>query len=284
MDAQQSQRDDALWKEAQKIHQQATVFDAHAHGLTFPDNTRAASSNEECQLTPEKMERGGVDGTGLFFAYQPLRDHSLSVQVKRDMAILKEKLRNDAGQLFLCGNIRESVEAVSAGRKAILPGVEYFYGTFKGDLRQLDSLYSYGIRSITLMDNEKDQLMHSSDDSQKPELNSFGRKIIDRMNALGMAIDISHLYDPGQMQVIEYSEAPVIASHSPVRVVHDVPRNVPDSILRALAEKGGAIMITFNSGVLDGKKMGRTHIDALIDHIDHAVQVAGIKEAIKGKR
>jgi len=251
-----------------KIHNEAIVVDAHAHGLSF--------NNDAKQLNIKMLKRGDVDVVGLYFAYYPLQDLTLLCRVKSDIKELQNEIESSDYNLILVENSQQIETAVGNGNLAIMLGVEYFYGIFQNKVCTIDSLYEIGIRAVTLMDNEYDLL--SSENLEKESsavLSDFGKLIIDRMNKLGMVIDISHLNDDMQKAVIDYSARPVIASHSPVRGVHDVARNIPDEILLKLKEKNGAIMITFNSGILAGLENGRTDINRLIDHIMHAIEVMG---------
>ncbi len=256
---------------ADKIHREAVVVDAHAHQLTLgndkPDN----------QLNLKMLEEGAVDAVGLYFAYYPLENTSLVEQVRNDMGQLQTQIAMANHPVDVASGSGQVLEIVEKGNIAVVPGVEYFYGVFQKNTGTVDSLYGLGIRSITLMDNEYDRLsLKGHEEHTSAALSDFGKGVIDRMNRLGMLIDISHLDDQMQLAVIDYSDSPVIASHSPVRGVHHTDRNIPDEILKKMAAKNGAIMITFNSGDLAGVKNGRTDIDRLIDHIMHAIQIAGI--------
>jgi membrane dipeptidase len=94
-----------------------------------------------------------------------------------------------------------------------------------------------------------------------------------------MIVDISHVADKTFRDVIEVSKAPPFASHSSCRALADVPRNMTDEMITALAKKGGVIQINFNCGFLSVKpaneKPSATLADA-VNHIDHAVKLAGI--------
>jgi membrane dipeptidase len=144
-------------------------------------------------------------------------------------------------------------------------------------------------------------------------LTDFGREIVREMNALGMLVDVSHVADSTFFDVIATSRAPVIASHSSVRALADHPRNLTDDMLRALARNGGVAMINFFDGFIDRRKaevvrhtaakrkelralypndaarvnreveawwaahgFPRTPLATLVDHIEHAVRVAGV--------
>ncbi len=253
------------------LHKRAIIVDAHNHKFCLSDIKSSANN----QMAIPAVVDGQMDVIGHFFAYHPLDQVPLLKQLQQDIVQLKNCLANNACRALVLSDLTQIIFRVSQNYKVVIPGLEYFYGVFNNDPTVIDSLYELGIRVLTLMDNQYDQLSRRAT-SDIPDLNTFGKKVIRRMNELGMVIDISHLDDNMQLKVIAYSNAPVIASHSSVRGVHDVPRNIPDNILQQLAAKKGLIMITFNSGVLTGLERGRTDINSLIKHIDHAVKVAGI--------
>lgn len=250
------------------FHQNIMVADAHAHQLTF-------SKDEEApQLYIEDLFGGGVDLLGLYFAYYPIKGKTLVQQVSSDLQKLRTAISSSSYPITIAASSSEIKQQLKAGKTVLYPGVEYFFGTVNNDPTVVDSLFMTGVRAITLMNNDYDKLGKNPDNEIR--LTPLGEEVINRMNRKGMLIDISHLSDAMQKEVIAFSKAPVIASHSPVRGVHDSERNIPDDILKQLAEKDGAIMITFNSGSLAGKEEGRTNIQWLIKHIKHAVNVAGI--------
>ena len=273
----QKEVDAELWQKALDLHKRAFVFDAHAHKLVFGKEDQAKYYPSAPQLDMEKMKAGGVDGVGLFFAYHPIKNQTLYAKVDSDLKTLHKRVEKNNASIEMVKQANDISLATQNGHQLIVPGVEYFFGALNGSVSTIDSLYSLGIRVVTLMDNKRDRLSYSiGDDPSNRQLNILGQRVIERMNELGMLIDISHLDDMMQVNVIEHSDLPVIASHSPVRGVHHTPRNIPDHILKKLAQKEGSIMITFNSGDLAGIEEGRCRIDHLIDHIDHAVKVAGI--------
>ena len=116
-------------------------------------------------------------------------------------------------------------------------------GVLNEKQERLEELYRLGIRLITLTWNYENCLGYpNSRDGEVMNrgLKAFGLEIVERMNALGMLVDVSHLSDGGFWDCIRVSRAPIIASHSNARALCGVPRNLTDDMLRALAEKGGA--------------------------------------------
>jgi membrane dipeptidase len=112
--------------------------------------------------------------------------------------------------------------------------------------------YRLGVRYMTLAHFKNNNWADSGTDKPVHNgLSDFGREVVREMNRLGMMVDISHVSDKTFYDVLETSKAPVIASHSDLRAVCDIPRNMNDDMLRALAKNGGVVFINFNAAYLD---------------------------------
>ncbi len=122
------------------------------------------------------------------------------------------------------------------------------------DLAVLRMYYRMGIRSMTLTHFRNNDWADSSTDTPKHNgLTPFGKDVVREMNRLGMLVDVSHVSDKTFYDVIAVSSKPVILSHSSCRALSDVPRNVTDDMLRALAKNGGVIGVNFGEGFLNQK-------------------------------
>jgi membrane dipeptidase len=155
--------------------------------------------------------------------------------------------------------------------------------------RVLRDYYRLGIRYMTLTHFNTNNWADSSGDINKPDvphhngLTPLGKDLIREMNRLGMMVDISHTADKTFYDALEASQAPLIASHSSCRAVTNVPRNMTDDMLKALAQKGGVVQININCGFISQKSADapkeapvRATLADVVAHIDHARQVAGI--------
>jgi len=123
------------------------------------------------------------------------------------------------------------------------------------DLNNVDYFHSRGIRYITLSHSKVNQICDSSYDTIRTwnGLSPFGERVVERMNQVGVMVDISHVSDSTFYQVMNLSKVPCIASHSSVRkYVPDFERNMSDDMLRVLGENDGVIQINFGSTFLDG--------------------------------
>lgn len=183
------------------------------------------------------------------------------------------------------------------------------------DLRVLRMYYQLGIRSITLTHARNTNWADSvSDTPTHGGLTDFGREVLQEMNRLGMLIDLAHVSDETFYDALAVTADPVIVSHSSMRALSNVPRNVSDEMLRALARNGGVIGINFGMGFINPKDADKLRaatdaeaeapfltgkaldeyavrnaqqlfgtraevvatVEDVADHIDHAVEIAGI--------
>ncbi len=122
------------------------------------------------------------------------------------------------------------------------------------DLAVLRVYHKLGIRSMTLTHFRNNNWADSSTDKPVHNgLTDFGKEVVREMNRLGMLVDISHVADKTFFDTLAVTTKPVIASHSSCRVLSDVPRNMSDEQLRAVAKNGGVVGINFGSGFLSQK-------------------------------
>ena len=149
------------------------------------------------------------------------------------------------------------------GKVAVFIGLEGGHA-IEGSLERLRDLYGRGVRYMTLTWNNGNTWAGSSigvDGSRQGGLTDFGRTVIREMNRLGMLVDLSHVSDSTFFDAIAASSAPIIASHSSARALNDVPRNLSDDQLRAVAKNGGVVNVNFYSRFLDPEF--RSRVDAL---------------------
>jgi membrane dipeptidase len=115
----------------------------------------------------------------------------------------------------------------------------------------LRMMYALGARYMTLTHTKSLDWADAAGDEPKCHgLSPFGEKVVGEMNRLGMLVDVSHVSDETMAAAIKVSRAPVICSHSSARALCDVPRNVPDDLLKKISEKGGVVMVNFVPGFL----------------------------------
>jgi membrane dipeptidase len=177
-----------------------------------------------------------------------------------------------------------SVKHVDEARRSGRMAVFYLYQNatqFGDDLDRVDLFRKLGLTSCQVTYNERNLAgvgCRAAGDTGG--LTDFGREMVDRMNAAAMLVDLSHANAQTMADTIEHSRMPVIISHTGCDAVHPHERNTSDENLRALAERGGVVGICQLRPFLTLEK--RDNLHAYFDHIDHAVQVAGVEHVCIG--
>lgn len=151
---------------------------------------------------------------------------------------------------------------------------------FGRDLDNVDLFYKLGVRSSQITYNDQNWAGAGCKELGSHGLTLFGRELVDRMNKLGMLIDLSHANMQTMADTITASKQPVIISHTACMDVFPNVRNTTDANLKLLAEKGGVVGICQMRPFLTTKQKGA--LPEYFRHIDHAVQVAGVDHVAIG--
>jgi membrane dipeptidase len=177
--------------------------------------------------------------------------------------LIHRLVETHSGDLVFADSVAGIRAARKAGKIAVLIGIEGGHA-IEDSLGALSSFYRLGARYMTLTHTNSNDWADSSGsfftfgfDPKKYAihggLTEFGREVVREMNRLGMLVDVSHVSDKTLADVLEVSKAPVFASHSSCRALADMPRNLTDDQIRAIAAGGGVVMINFSSTFLDQK-------------------------------
>jgi membrane dipeptidase len=251
--------DPQLWEKAKKIHEQAIVIDTHCDTPMLMPSGKVDIGKESNKNSVDliRMKKGGLDASffAAFVSNSLDQKHPAKPALEMIDAIHNQvnKYPDLAEMAFSPDDIRRIHKT---GKRAILIGMENG-GPIEGSLRLLRNYYRLGVRYITLTHSGNNDICDSSSE-ETPKWNGvspFGKKVIKEMNRLGMLIDVSHISDKAFRDVLELSEAPVFASHSSVRSICNVDRNLTDDMIKALAKKDGVIQITFCSFFVDEEYM-----------------------------
>ena len=144
-----------------------------------------------------------------------------------------------------------------------------------GDFANVGRFAQRGVVYITLCHNGDNDICDSARGSNTHNgVSQFGAKVIEEMNREGIMVDLSHASEKSFYDALDISSTPIVCSHSNCRALCDVPRNLTDDQLRALAKRGGVAHTTFYHGFL--RKAGEATVLDVIDHLEHAVDVMGI--------
>ena len=164
-------------------------------------------------------------------------------------------------------------DAKKGGRVGVLLGFQNAT-ILDGDVRNLDALYGAGTRCIQLTYNSRNLLGDGCTERTNAGLSDFGVAVVERMNELGIVVDLSHCGEATSRDGIAVSRRPAAFTHTMCRAVYDHVRAKPDDLLKAIAAKGGMVGIA-TLGYFIGPT-AETSFDDYLRHVDHAVKVAGI--------
>jgi membrane dipeptidase len=224
-------------------------------------------------------------------------------------------LRAHPEEVAFAGNGRMLRAARAGGLLAGIPGIEGGH-SIEESLDELVWFFERGVRVLTLVWNNHLTWIRSCQSGAGPEvpegLSEFGRSVVRTMNELGMVVDVSHAGEKSFYDALETTSKPVIASHSGCKALHAHPRNLTDEQLRALKRNGGVVGIVFcvpflsqagwdedarwresegykalagrnatelflRQGEYLQEKAEPLPIEVLVEHVEHAVEVAGIE-------
>ena len=194
--------------------------------------------------------RKGMVGAQFWSVYTPgdWRDSGYARVQLEQIDIARRIIAKYPDRFALALSANDIRRSFKQGKIGSLLGLEGGHA-IENSLGALRAYYDLGVRYMTLTHNVTLDWADAANDSAKHDgLTPFGDSVVREMNRLGMLVDLSHVSPAGMSDALNVTQAPVIFSHSSARALVDVPRNVPDSILRRLTGNGGVVMVTFVPG------------------------------------
>ena len=267
------------------LHCRSTVIDLHCDTLSRHVHGHRDMTVRSCtgHLDLPRMHTGGLNAQVFAIWADPVRygPGKRAGFVHRSLDAF-DRIVSSTSSLDRAAGADELVRTVAAGRIAGILGIEGGHA-LEGDVGNLDRFFHRGVRILTLTWNNSNPFARScmSRDGHRRGLTRLGREAVGRMNRLGMLIDLSHASDHTFRDVLDAGTAPVICSHSACRALRRFPRNLTDRQLRALGEAGGVVGIVFLPYFIRSEYR-RVTIEDVLDHIEHAVSVAGIDAVALG--
>jgi membrane dipeptidase len=230
------------------------IFDAHIDTPRYfvDEGYRLADRHDYYELDIPRMRQGKL-GAVLFGIYAQPQDFPPERWLPRGLEVI------DALHAEVAANSRDMEFAYTAadverihkqGKLAAMASLEGGH-LIADSLGVLRAFYRLGVRYMTLAHFASNNFADSMTGMQIHRgLSPFGKELVREMNRLGMMIDVSHISDKAVLDAVEYSRAPVIASHSSVKAIAPIVRNMPDEVISAIAKRGGVICINFHAGYL----------------------------------
>ena len=306
---------DDLADRARSLHASALVIDTHMDAEHILEPAwRFADEHTTDHVDLPRLRKGGIDAFFFSVYMAGTVTGPKAVNDAMEMIAAMRKLATDLpSDVVLCTTADEIRRAQSQKRIALLLGMEGGH-MLNNSLAMLRTYATLGVRYLTLTHNvDTDWADAAMGKRAHNGLTPFGRDVVSELNRLGVMVDISHVADKTFWDALEVSRAPMIASHSSIRAIAAHPRNMTDEMIKALAAKGGVIHINYYTAFLDNtvaqyvlKSASRleqldlelpgranearrraiiegefgprptTSWEKIVDHIDHAVKLAGV--------
>jgi len=301
-----------------ELHRRAVVVDTHSdvtQAITYEGYDFAQRHDFLHEDLPRARE-GGLDAQffSIWINPETIKAESWYAESLHQIDAVQAMVRKNANAVALARTAADVRANAGRGLFSVLLGLEGGHSLLPGsEEEQLEHLRRFaqlGVRYLTPTWSISNPIGGASTDAgERVGLTPFGRRALEEMDRLGMMVDLSHVSDPLFWDAIRAVKKPVIASHSSVRALANVPRNMTDSMIKAVGANGGAVCVNFFSGFLDGahyqallqylpqiknmtvdqsqrflrtKSLPPVSLARIADHIDHVVKVAGAEHACLG--
>lgn len=235
-----------------EIHRRAIVIDMHADTTQrlLDENVDLSQRLADGHFDSVRAREGGLDAQFFSIWVEPqLFGGGGPGAMKRadDQINAVRQLTERHPELWELATSAADARRISeAGKMAAFTGLEGGYAIDE-KLENVARYYDMGVRYMSPAWSVSTTWAGSSGDEigANRGLNEFGKQVIREMNRVGMMVDVSHVSDPTFWDIVNTSTKPVIATHSGCRVIANVPRNLSDEMIRALAKTGGVVNVIF---------------------------------------
>lgn len=270
----------SIGAQAQSIHFKSVVVDTHNDAVTACIEKKVSLDQDLRGINHSDLKRfkeGGLDYQ-LFSIWCDGDKKNPYAWAMREMDTLDAVAARNPDKMVVAKNWAQIQKALKEGKLVAQYGVEGGH-MIEDDINKLDTFYKRGVRYMTLTWNNSPSWASSHTDEKNAKytgprgLTSFGKQIIQRMNQLGMIVDISHVGEATFWDAIKTTTKPVIASHSNAYSICPVTRNLKDDQIKAVGKNGGVIHLNFFSAFVDStfqakntafRKKHKAELDALL--------------------
>jgi len=270
------------FKEAKALHHEILTLDSHCDTpMFFPQGVHFEQRDPKVLYDLHKMTDGKQDAVTMV-AYLP--QHPKPGELPEGMSPrryadsifdqIEAIVAHESDYVALARTPQQLYENKAMGKKSIMLGIENGLA-IEDDIRNIAHFAQRGIVYITLCHNGDNAICDSARGTQTHGgVSAFGEQVIGEMNRLGVMVDLSHGAETSFFDALSISQTPIVCSHSNSKALCDVPRNLTDAQLKALAQAGGVAQITLYHGFL--RKEGEADIRDAMAHLNHAIDVMGI--------
>jgi membrane dipeptidase len=270
----------SIGAEAQAIHYKSVLVDTHNDAVTACIEKKVSLDQDLKGINHSDLKRfkqGGVDYQ-LFSIWCDGKKANPFEWAMREMDTIDAVAARNPDKIVVAKSWEQIQKTLAEGKIVAQYGVEGGH-MIEDDINRLDLFYKRGVRYMTLTWNNSPSWASSHADEKDPKykghkgLTSFGKQIINRMNKLGIIVDISHVGETTFWDAIKTTTKPVIASHSNAYAICPVSRNLKDAQIKAIGKNGGVISLNFYSAFVDSSyskksaafyKEHKKEIDAMV--------------------
>ena len=269
-----------LFRHAKELHSKTIILDSHCDSpMLFDEGTHFCNKDAKMLVDIHKMTAGRQDASFMVaYLKQEARDaeslKAATAKADRLLTLIEERIAECAGHASIAMTPAELWQNKFKGVKSVVKGIENGYAIGL-DIDNIDRFRSRGVAYMTLCHNGDNDICDSHKGNHEHNgLSEFGKRVVERMNKVGMMVDLSHASEKSFWDALECSSKPIICSHSSSRALCDHTRNLTDEQMRALAVSGGVAQVCMYSGFL--KKDEDATVDDAVRHIMHMIDVMGV--------
>ena len=273
------------------IHQRAIAIDMHADTAQrlLDEHVDLQQQLSDGHFDAVRAKAGSLDAQFFSIWVEPqLFGERGSKAMKRaddQIAVVRALAEQHPDTWLLATSADDIRRAVHEGKIAALLGLEGGYAIDER-LENVQRYHDMGVRYMSPAWSISTSWAGSSGDDvgRTRGLNDFGKSVVREMNRLGMMVDVSHVSDQTFWDIVNTSTAPVVATHSACRAIADVPRNLTDDMIRALAKTGGVVNVIFYPEHLEpGWQLLKKEVDAEIAPMVQQASAAEPGDAVRKK-
>ena len=228
------------------------IFDSHCDTANiYLDNNPYLLNRNIAHITPDKIKKGGLNSQFFAIWVNPIYGLNKSEEkaLKLYNALEKNLFSSDFGKKVT--SISEMQNAIKENKLACWISLEGGH-IIENSIKKLENFYNLGIRSMTLTHSKNNDWADSNGDQPKWDgINKLGRKIISKMDEMKISIDVAHSSDKTIEDVLQITSMPIMASHICSRKICNIPRNLPDTLVKEISDKKGFIGVNFFPGFLN---------------------------------
>lgn len=264
------------------------VISLHDHPQVFPEDLKG-ELREHIRTGREPTGYEGLARSGMTAVFDNCMDGTCCISsdagwkytdVLFDLGVRMSDLAHQ-DYVIKAESLRDIYDAHETGRVAHVFGLEAAT-MIENELDRIDILYGFGVRQMGIAYSEANLLGSGLKERGDGGLTYFGEQAVERMNKLGMAIDISHSGDQTAMDVIEKSARPVFITHCGSREVWPIRRMKPDAVIKACADRGGVLGLEAAPHTSLSHDHPAHSIESVMDHLTHCLDLVGIDHVTFG--